>query len=398
MNSQAAPIKEASRLQWVDAARGFAIFGIFMVNIGAFSAPYFLYGGAEDTWTQTIDRYTMEIIDIFFQASFYTLFSLLFGFGFQMLKERLVEKNIDVGPFLFRRLFILICFGVIHAFFIWNGDILLSYGIIGLFLPAFINRSNKTMVIWAVLILGGSTYVYSRFLYAFRDYLDYYDVAAIYLAIEHYSSSNLLVILGQNSKDWFYANGIFSYFMLATTLLPLFLFGMFIARKRWLHQPDKNKSLLVTAWVISLVIFLVLKMGPYAYGNPTWFSYIQDNIGGTASALFYVLSIVLLTQTKTGMKLMKPLTYVGRMSLSNYITQSIICFILFYGVGFGLYGSIRPSVSVVIVVIVFVGQIFVSRWWFSHFLFGPLEWIWRSLTYWQRQPLKKVRKEQLSSE
>lgn len=254
------------------------------------------------------------------------------------------------------------------------------------------------MVIWAVLILGGSTYVYSRFLYAFRDYLDYYDVAAIYLAIEHYSSSNLLVILGQNSKDWFYANGIFSYFMLATTLLPLFLFGMFIARKRWLHQPDKNKSLLVTAWVISLVIFLVLKMGPYAYGNPTWFSYIQDNIGGTASALFYVLSIVLLTQTKTGMKLMKPLTYVGRMSLSNYITQSIICFILFYGVGFGLYGSIRPSVSVVIVVIVFVGQIFVSRWWFSHFLFGPLEWIWRSLTYWQRQPLKKVRKEQLSSE
>ncbi len=127
MNSQAAPIKEASRLQWVDAARGFAIFGIFMVNIGAFSAPYFLYGGAEDTWTQTIDRYTMEIIDIFFQASFYTLFSLLFGFGFQMLKERLVEKNIDVGPFLFRRLFILICFGVIHAFFIWNGDILLHY-------------------------------------------------------------------------------------------------------------------------------------------------------------------------------------------------------------------------------------------------------------------------------
>ncbi|WP_106498055.1 DUF418 domain-containing protein [Lentibacillus sp. Marseille-P4043] len=389
MDNRVEPVKETHRLIWMDAARGFAIFGIFMVNIGAFSAPYFLYGGAEDAWTEPVDHYTQTVIDIFFQASFYTLFSFLFGFGFQLLKERLTAKGINVHSFLFRRLLILIGFGFIHAFFIWHGDILLSYGIIGLFLLAFINRSNKTLLVWSCLLLGGSAFLYTRFLYDFRGYLDYYDVAAIYLAKAHYSSSELSVILAQNVNDWFYANGLFSYFLSVTSLLPLFLLGMYIARKRWLHQPSVKISLLKIFWVVSLMVFIAIKMGPYLYGNPTWFSYVQDNIGGTASALFYVVSIVLLAQTNIGLKCIKPFSYVGRMSLTNYITQSLISFVLFYGIGFGLYGSVNPSIGVVIVLVVFIGQIFLSRWWFTHFLFGPLEWVWRSLTYGKRQPLWK---------
>lgn len=93
------PYQVNKRLEWIDAARGFAILGIFMVNIGSFSAPYFLYGGAEDAWTAGIDQFSLAFIDIFFQASFYTLFSILFGFGIQIQKDSLDKKKIS--PYAF---------------------------------------------------------------------------------------------------------------------------------------------------------------------------------------------------------------------------------------------------------------------------------------------------------
>ncbi|MFB4167133.1 DUF418 domain-containing protein [Virgibacillus sp. JSM 102003] len=386
------PSKESERLIWIDAARGFAILGIFVVNIGAFSAPYFMYGGEEDAWTSAIDQNTQVFIDIFFQASFYTLFSILFGFGFQVLKERLVEKNIDVYPFLFRRLFVLIGFGLIHAFLIWHGDILLSYGVVGLFLVAFVNRKNKTLLVWGALMLGLSVSYFSKMLYDARAFLDGYDASKISQVKENYSSSDLSVILSQNASDWFYSNSLFSSFLLATTLLPLFLFGMFLARKGWLHKPDEHKRTLLIVWFISLLFFAALKLGPYSYNNPTWFSYIQDNLGGTASALFYLFSITLLARSSFGTKLIKPFTYVGRMSLTNYITQSVICFILFYGIGFGLYGSVRPIVAMGIVAVVYSLQIVSSKWWLERYRFGPLEWIWRSFTYKEKQSLRKVKR------
>lgn len=188
------PLQESERLTWIDAARGFAILGIFVVNIGAFSAPYFMYGGEKDAWTSAIDQNTQVFIDIFFQASFYTLFSILFGFGFQVLRERLVEKNIDVYPFLFRRLFILICFGLIHAFLIWHGDILLSYGVVGLFLAAFVNRKSNTLLVWGILMLGMSVTYFSKMLYDARAFLDGYNASKISLVMENYSSSDLAVI------------------------------------------------------------------------------------------------------------------------------------------------------------------------------------------------------------
>ncbi|OZU87966.1 hypothetical protein CIL03_14790 [Virgibacillus indicus] len=392
MNKNVSPIKQTNRLIWIDAARGFAVFGIFIVNIGAFSAPYFLYGGAEQAWSSSMDLITQAIIDIFFQASFYTLFSLLFGFGFQIMKERLIAREADIYAFLIRRLFILIGFGMIHAFFIWYGDILLSYGLIGLLLLLFLQVKEKTLILWGVILLGGSAGLVTLMLYPFRDYLDIYDGVAIRQAFQHYQSSDLIMIWSQNYNDWVYSNGGISYLLLGTTLLPLFLFGMYVAKKRWLHKPMENEPLLIRLWIISFVLFAVIKAGPYIFGNPLWFSYIQDNIGGAASALFYIFSITLLAQKEIGKKLIQPFIWVGRMALTNYIMQSVISFILFYGIGAGLYGSIRPITGVVIAIIVFSIQVLFSKWWFSRYLFGPLEWIWRSLTYRKRQPFRQMEK------
>ncbi|WP_085992763.1 DUF418 domain-containing protein [Oceanobacillus senegalensis] len=389
MNNDVSPIQEGKRLEWIDAARGFAIFGIFIVNIGAFGAPYFLYGGQMEIWMSDISQWTLEIIDIFFQASFYTLFSILFGFGIQMMKERTFVKGIPVYPFLVRRLTILFAMGAIHAFLIWHGDILLTYGFVGIILLLFLKLEARTKLIVGFILLSGNVVFITFLSYLSRNYLSIGNEARIDQAFSNYQSNSLSIIWMQNYQDWMYSNTPLTIFFLTLVLLPLFLFGMFLAEKRWLHEPNKHKSILWKLWTISFVLFIGLKLGPYLLGNPRWFSFAQDNVGGTFSALFYIISITLIAGNKKGQKIIKPFTYVGRMALSNYIFQSIICFILFYGIGFGLYGKVSPLLGVLMVFIIYTCQILISKWWVSRFRFGPLEWIWRSLTYWYRQPLRK---------
>ncbi|MBM7554089.1 DUF418 domain-containing protein [Thalassobacillus pellis] len=390
MKDVGTPLTEADRLHWIDASRGFAIFGIFMVNVPAFHAPYFLYGGGRVYWPTELDIFIQNVIDIFFQASFYTLFSFLFGFGIQMMKDRLSEKGLAFKQVIFRRLLILIGFGLIHAFLVWHGDILLSYGIIGLALLAFLNRKDGTILAWAAGILMFYEVLFSYALYQVRNSLGgNINQAAIEQAMDNYGNGTLLDIWSQNFRDWTYSNALFNWPFLIMSLLPLFLLGMYFARKRWLHKPTQNRSVLIKWWSAALLIFLVFKAGPYLFGNPEWFQILQDNVGGSACALFYVTSVTLASQSTPGQKLFQPFVSVGRMSLSNYILQSLFAFLLFYSVGFGLYGQVSPLGSVVIVVLFFSLQVLLSKKWLEAYRFGPLEWLWRSLTYGKKQALRR---------
>ncbi|WP_405103260.1 DUF418 domain-containing protein [Oceanobacillus sp. FSL H7-0719] len=389
MDNKLMPVKEQNRIVWIDIVRGFAILGIFIVNIGAFSAPYFLYGGAENAWSEPVEQFIQMLIDVFFQGSFYTLFSILYGFSWQLMKDRLDIKGINYAAFLFRRQLILVGIGMVHAFLIWHGDILLSYGLIGLLLLFFIEVKDRTLLLWAVLLLGGSVSFFTISLYQVRYLLGGANETAISQAIESYSSTQLSVILGQNLQDWSNANSGIAFILLIITLLPLFLLGMYIARKQWLHEPQKHQQTLWRLLKISFFLFILLKLGPYSIGNPLWLSYLQDNLGGAASALFYIVLITLISQSALGLKIVMPFKYVGRMALSNYILQSVFCFILFYGIGFGLYGSIKPSIAILIVIVFYSLQIIGSKWWLSRFRFGPLEWIWRTLSYKKKQVIRK---------
>lgn len=393
MHQRAQPVSEKKRLYWIDAARGFAVFGIFIVNIGAFSAPYFRYGGEDIYWQSSVDQVTLAIIDIFFQASFYTLFSILFGFGIQLMNESFARKSLQPHIYLLRRLGALIGFGMIHAFVIWHGDILLSYGVIGLLLLLFLKRTDQTWIAWIVILFGGSTVFFTFLLYLVRDYLNIPNTNAIESALERYQSSNLFVIWEQNYTDWLANNGVFGFLILAITLLPLFLIGMYIARKRWLHEPHRFQPFLQKLWLLLLIVFISFKAGPYLFGNPAWFGIVQDNIGGAASALFYIVSIALVAQQAIGQKLLAPLVAVGRMAFTNYILQSVISFILFYGAGFGWYGTIRPLEGVLIAAVLFIVQVALSNWWLRRYLYGPLEWVWRSFTYGEKQPFKRKGKQ-----
>ncbi|MCD5325014.1 MULTISPECIES: DUF418 domain-containing protein [Pontibacillus] len=380
-------MKKSKRLPWIDAARGLAIFGIFMVNMPSFNAPYFLFGG-EEAWTGDLNRSVQAGIDLFFQASFYTLFSFLFGFGLYMMKESLEEKRLLYSKVLIRRLSVLIVFGLIHGILIWYGDILLTYGVLGFLLLPLLRSSVKAMAWWALTILLVFTSYVTYGYYSFRDQLGEANQFLINKAFAAYQSDNLLTIWTENWETWqlVYAS-VYQWVFLAASIFPVMVFGVIAAKKRWLHEPWKHSAVLKRIGVISFLLFVLFKMGPYVYGNPEWFSTAQDNIGGTASAIFYMTMITLLFNKRE--KLFIPFQYVGKLSLSNYIFQSVLCFVLFYGVGFGLYGGVSPAWSVVLVVIIYAFQVVGSYVWLKFFRYGLLEWIWRIFTYRQVQPLKK---------
>ncbi|GGF15719.1 hypothetical protein GCM10010954_12950 [Halobacillus andaensis] len=390
MKQQGAPLQDRDRLSWIDAARGLAILGIFMVNVPAFNAPYFLYGGEDQFFPSETSQAVQTIIDIFFQASFYTLFSLMFGFGLYMMKERLEQKHVSYRPIIFRRLMVLLGFGAVHAFLIWHGDILLSYGLFGFAMFAFFNASPKTLIITAFTMLGVLTFPLTLGLYAVRSKLGAFSsYAEVEAAKQNYGEGSLLNIWQQNFADWTYSNNLATLPLLALSLIPMFLLGAYIAKKKWLHHPEDHLATIKRWWVMTGVLFILFKAGPYVIGNPEWFQLMQDNIGGSSSAVFYLLTVTLAFRSSVGKKLVKPLTWVGRMSLSNYIFQSVICFILFYSVGFGWYGEVTPLASVGIVVIIFSFQVVLSKLWINKYQYGPLEWLWRTMTYGKKQPLKR---------
>lgn len=391
MNQQASPVQTKDRLHWVDAARGFAIFGILIVNMLSFSSPYFTYRGEGLVWNNPEDEVTLAVIDIVFQASFYSLFSFLFGFGLQLMMDRLQLKKLEAVPLLTRRLLFLLLFGVIHAFVIWYGDILITYALVGLLALLFLKVKERTLIYWAVGLLGGFVGFITFISYLARTWIAMYGqepLKPVEPIIANYQSNSFTTIWSQNAQDWLFGSGL-GLFFLPFLLLPLFLVGMYFARKRWLHHPMQHKSVLKKLWVYSLILFLVFKLGPYFFGNPLWFEIAQDSIGGLFSALFYILSITLLGQTELGAKWMQPFNYVGRMAFTNYIMQSILCVLLFYGIGLGWYGQTSPLQGVGIAIIIYGLQMIYSSIWLRKFRYGPLEWLWRSLTYGKMQLMGK---------
>ncbi|UOQ86544.1 DUF418 domain-containing protein [Gracilibacillus salinarum] len=381
--NQATPLQDSNRLPWIDTARGFAIFGIFMVNLASFHAPYFMYGNGHNYWGTGEAGIWQVILDIFFQASFYSLFSFLFGFGAQIIYENLQKKQVaSPRKWLIRRFVILLVIGLLHAFLIWYGDILITYAVIGFLLLLFLRRSNRTILAWSISVLLIPVLLYSGLLFLvslIENLENLSDQAAIAAAFQHYGAGSWTDILSQNATDWFYGNSPMNFFFVLLNILPIFLLGLVFARNKWLHDIDQNQKVLKRWWIGSFVIFMLCKAGPYVLGNPIWLSLIQDEFGGTASAIFYMITIAF--SYRYAKQLFDLIGYVGKMALTNYILQSLIGVMLFYSIGFGLYGELSPWQTFFVGIIVYPLQVLFSYLWLKRYKRGPIEWLWRSLIY-----------------
>lgn len=396
MEPSISPLQDKNRIVSLDMMRGFAILGIFLVNMLSFHSP-FLYIDPLQWWQDPLDQGVYVFIDIFVQASFYPLFSMLFGYGLVMLRERAQQKELSFMPIAFRRLSMLLVIGLIHAFLIWHGDILFNYAILGFIFLLFIRLSGRSMMVIGSFfyILPNLFFIGMLFLTLFFSPGEKFSIENPFLtsqSIDIYQNGSFLEITTQRINDWTYTNNMFGLVMMLFSLLPLFLIGGSAAKYKWLERINQNRKGLTITLIMTSVCGLVFKLFPYLFATNLATTYVQDIFGGPLLAISYGLLIAVLADKKYLNKLLASISYVGRMSFSNYLFQSIVATLLFYSYGLGLYGKVSVVMGTLLVLVIYSCQIFFSRLWLKSFYYGPAEWVWRNFTYFKKQKLVRKSK------
>ncbi|KAB2330919.1 DUF418 domain-containing protein [Bacillus mesophilum] len=385
-------VTEKERIISLDIMRGFAILGIFLVNMLSFHSP-FLYIDPLSWWTDSSDQTVYSVIDVLVQASFYPLFALLFGYSVIMLRERVLKKELSFNVIAVRRFSFLLLLGLGHAFFLWFGDILAMYAVLAFIFLLFVKMNGKNMLITGLVIYIIPNLLLCLLLFAAElifppDDLTLYDNSLAEEAAAVYHTGTFTEITSERIKDW-YANNVGGFPVMLISILPLFLIGGGAAKLKLLENAGQRRSLFRNMAIITFVLGLVIKLLPYIMNRSLALDYVQDTFGGPLLAVAYGSFIAWAVGSMHLLKLLKPLAYIGKMSLSNYLFQSLLCSILFYGYGFGLFGEISVVTGTVLVIIIFFIQLLFSRFYAKRFLYGPVEWVWRSFTYWEIPKMKK---------
>lgn len=393
-------IQEQSRIESIDILRGFAILGIFLVNMPAFFSPVYYYNPLT-YWESTSDRFLNGLVDFLAQASFYPLFAFLFGYGAIILAERMTHKGLSFPVYFSRRLIILLLIGCVHAFLLWHGDILITYAICGFIFILFYKCKGKTLLVTGTLIY---VVVFGLFIMGFVG-MERYDPSMnlvdllnspvdIQTSIQTYSQGSFTDIFERRLQDWMLVNGPANGWVIILNILPLMLIGAGFAKQKWIAQASIHLKLITRLMIIGLVGGVIGKSLPFWEGSlPYTRMMIQDYIGGPLLALFYVMFVVWLVEKKTATKFFQPFAYVGRLSISNYLLQSLVCTTIFYAYGFGLYGQISFTTGFCLVILLYSLQILASRWWIQRFKFGPVEYVWRWGTYGNKPTFKRTKEE-----
>lgn len=378
------PIGFGERIHTLDVLRGFSLLGIILVNMISFHSPFSYYNPYE--WFEYGDLTVYTWIDILVQGSFYPIFAMMFGYGMVIMQERSAIKAVSFWKISVRRLIVLMFFGIIHAYFIWYGDILITYAIMGLLLLLFLRLSGPIL-----LGLGFAIYLLPQiFLSAlllvasiFDDgtLADFTDVVSLQLSAEVYATGTFWEITVQRFTDWSTNNGFGAIFLFILIILPLMMIGAGAAKLHWLQRANKEKRKWLITLFIALPIGLAIKMLPF-YTMPTIsIQYVQDMIGGPVLGIAYIAFIILLMNSNIIAKLLKPIASAGRMSITLYLMQSLIGTLIFYSYGFGLYGQVSMSTATWLAVAIYVIQVILAEMWLSKFRYGPVEKLWRFLTY-----------------
>ncbi len=404
------PVASQERIQVIDVLRGFAILGILVVNVLYFfnhwTTPLIT---AEST---TGERVVMFITNTFFVSKFYTLFSFLFGLGMAIQFSRAQSRGVPFLPTYVRRLLVLALFGVAHGALLWTGDILFLYAVIGfLTVMLFRKRSPKTLLIWALIFLilpmlfialsagmielaraaPPETGAYAQVEAAFHEVQEEVRAEGA-AAAAVYGGGSWWEVTRFRFFEFFGLTTSTTLFM-APSVLGMFLLGLRAGKKGWFSNIESNTALFrrLLSWALPVGLLLNLfvgatgfeqnKLGIEVFTLLQLAQVIALGIGSVLLSLSYIAGIVLLSRTARGARLLMPLAPVGRMALTNYITHSIVMSTLAYGYGFGMFGTTSLVTGFFLAIGLYALQIPVSRWWLRRHNYGPLEWLWRRLTY-----------------
>ena len=397
-NYTAIPVKSSERYAILDVLRGLALLGIALANFPEFSLYSFLPVEAAGAMpTAGIDRIVRYLQYIFIDGKFYTIFSLLFGIGFSIIITNAARKGADGFRIFYRRMFILLLIGFLHLMFLWSGDILMLYALLGMLLPLFRNVSNRALLVWAFVLMAipmvvdymvelsgidpSASVVELQQFYCTKYGITDENFAYWLRDAEHYNETFEFLIQGALVRVQEFINGN-RYFK----VMGLFLLGFCIGRNRFYADLSglmpQLKHIARYGFIIGLPMSFIYAWSamngrPWGLGMHAVLYFVSVFPLGFA----YVAGISLCYLHRPQWKGFRFFVLPGRMALTNYIGQSVFGMLLFYGIGFGLGAAVGLVYVVLIAAGVWIVQALFSSVWLYFCQFGPLEWIWRMLTY-----------------
>jgi uncharacterized protein len=396
------PVAPDARIVEVDMLRGFALFTVLLENMYGFGADSI-------AWSSATDKLAFGVMQVFVESKSWTLFSILFGFGFALQLERAHATGFSVLPTYLRRLAVLFALGAAHAL-LFDGDILMLFAELGLGLLVVRRLPTRSLLLLAAALLLVFPLVRLASAHEPRGPVGSAEIERARDRLERKQRSHVYAIgsfaeVVADNSDAIPANPLED---VATpesglAVFAMFLLGFSVGRSGLVRDIPGHAAALarVRAWGLGIglgamaakqvlaatagyEVFRAQRAGPgVELAGDLVFA-----VGTTALALGYAAALILAAQTRRGRAVLAPLAVVGRLSLTVYLTQTLMFTTLFYGYGFGQAFRLGPAAVTGWAVAFFAVQVLACQWWSRRFRFGPMEWLWRSLTYLRWQPLR----------
>ena len=378
--------------------------GILIINIQSFAMPGSAYLNPASYGDLTgLNKWVWIISHVLADTKMMAIFSTLFGAGLALIIDRSIAKGNSPGGLHFKRMFWLLLFGLVHAHLIWHGDILVTYALCGMFAYLFRKKAPRSLITWGLFLISIHTFIYVFFGFSLSvipeeqiaemssDWAPGQESLQEEIALV---TGSLAEQVGYNSTTALMMETFVFFILMLWRALGLMLIGMALYRLGILSA-QKSKAFYRKGWMMGwLVGFPLVILGVYLNFKNDWsyeysmFFGSQLNYWGSLGVSFgYVCIIMLLVKSGKLKWLQDRLAAAGQMAFTNYITQSIICVFIFWGIGFGLFGQVERTTQILVVFAIWILQLAWSKPWLEKYRFGPLEWLWRSLSYGEKQKM-----------
>jgi uncharacterized protein len=401
MDTQATPIEAKERIYTLDVIRGFALLGIFIMNMPSFNTSFFINFSGSQLFPATYDVWAENLRDVFFSGKFNSMFSMLFAIGFILQLERLEARDPEHAKAIYlRRIFWLFVFGAIHQCVFWTGDVLHIYALLGIVLLALRRAPEKLlwtlfgvcmvypvgMGLWRLLVFTPEYGEHIRAVskaWATSNDLAYGQGTWLAAAIEH--SRETLALY----TEPFMLRGMLTFYV---QVFGTMLLGLMLGRREFFqnsaqHLPFVRRMQwsMLAIGLATGAVYGVWQATTTDFVTPTPFRLIAGIcyfLCRVAIMIFYVATIVRCVHNESLRRRLAPMAIAGRMPLTNYLSQTLMATFIFYGWGLGFWNRVGPALDLVIAfAIFFVVQVPLSKWWLGRFELGPMEYLWRRLTY-----------------
>ena len=393
-----APTQTAERVELLDVVRGLALFGIVSANMILYSLYLDLPDAAKRAMSTHASDRVLDFAELFLiEGKFYTIFSVLFGVGFSVLLSRTRAKGLDFHQFYLRRVAVLYLIGLAHGVLFFPDDILEAYALCGALLLPLVGARDRTILTLAagaylapiaVKLAGGMPVgvltaahdaLFRRFGFTHATVVDTWARGSF--------GDIVRLNLSQLLSQW--------RFLLRSGMIfkiyGCFLLGFFIGRHELYRKVETGRPILKRMAILGLALGLPLN-AVYAatFDSGSWLEMFSGTLGVLPLSCGYVACCCLIWLGSRGRDRLRHFAPVGRTALTNYVGQSVVCTLIFCGTGLGLGGTMGPTLYLPIGFAVYAAQVVTSRWWLHRFRYGPLEWVWRMLTYGEWLPLAKA--------